>query len=51
MVPNPAVRVSLCVCCAVCSTAPEVLAERHPVVASILQSKARVYSGTYKVCA
>lgn len=49
MVSGRAVCPCVCAVCHVCSTAPEVLAEKHPVVASILQSKARVYSGTYKV--
>jgi hypothetical protein len=35
--------------CCCCRSAPEQLAERHPVVAAILKAKCRKYAGTYKV--
>lgn len=35
--------------CPTCSTPPEVLAEKHPVVRAMLDAKTRKYAGTYKV--
>lgn len=40
---------AICRLLALCSTPPEVLAVKHPVVDAILKAKTRKYAGTYKV--